>query len=285
MTTVDHTLGVLIVQDLEQANAYREELVDILDVIGDVAASAIDYDRLHDRVTIIGEVEQELTQLQADSEAELLGKIYKKLAEIGDIDIKNLSIILYNKLKINNAFQIVISRGKVQDLENSIEQKQLLSTLNQDVLVKIIEDKTPRLRINNEFKKLSIDDIPDNESASWMAVPMRIQGRAIGVFIVEDPDRATPEAVYNKNDAEFLDILSDQAANAIYRFRSQQSSKVLAEIENELSNQTDLSQDKVFGILKERGSDLVDVYNLSVFLYDADQEGFDIALAYRQGED
>ncbi|MFP4317883.1 MAG: GAF domain-containing protein, partial [Phormidium sp.] len=285
MTTVDHTLGVLIVQDSERANAYREELVDILDVIGDIAASAIDYERLHDRVTIIGEVEQELTQLQADSEAELLGKIYKKLAEIGDIDIKNLSIILYNKLKINHAFQVVISRGKVQDLENSVEQKQLLSALHQEVLIKIIEDKTPRRRINNEFTKLSIGDVRDDESASWMAVPMRIQGRAIGVFIVEDPDRDNSEAVYNKNDAEFLDILSDQAANAIYRFRSQRNSKILAEIENELSNQTDLSQDKVFDILKERGSELVDVYNLCVFLYDRDQDGFDIALAYRQGEE
>lgn len=285
MTTVDHTLGVLIVQDLERANAYCEELVDILDVIGDIAASAIDYERLHDRVTIIGDVEQELTQLQANSEAELLGKIYKKLTEIGDIDIKNLSIVLYDKLKLNHAFRVVVSQGKVQDLENSVKQVELLSALNQNLLTEIIEDKTPRLRINNEFKKLSIDDVPDNESASWMAVPMRIQGRAIGVFIVEDPDRATPEAVYNKNDAEFLDILSDQAANAIYRFRSQQSSKILAEIENELSNQTELDQNKVFEILKERGSELVDVYNLCVFLYDADQNKFDIALAYRQGNE
>ncbi len=285
MTTVDHTLGVLIVQDLEQAHAYREELVDILDVIGDIAASAIDYERLHDRVTIIGDVEQELTQLQADSEAQLLGKIYKKLTEIGDIDIKNLSIVLYDKLKLNHAFRVVVSQGEVQNLENSAKQVELLSALNQDLLAEIIEDKTPRLRINNEFKKLSIDDVPDNESASWMAVPMRIQGRAIGVFIVEDPDRATPEAVYNKNDAEFLDILSDQAANAIYRFRSQQSSKILAEIENELSNQTELDQNKVFEILKERGSELVDVYNLCVFLYDADQNKFDIALAYRQGDE
>ncbi|KPQ40854.1 MAG: Signal transduction histidine kinase [Phormidium sp. OSCR] len=285
MTTVDHTLGVLIVQDSERANAYREELVDILDVIGDIAASAIDYERLHDRVTIIGDVEQELTQLQADSEAQLLGKIYNKLTEIGDIDVKNLSIVLYNKLKLNHAFRVVVSQGKVQDLENSVKQLELLSALNQDILAKIIDDKTPRLRINNEFKKLSIDDVPANESASWMAVPMRIQGRAIGVFIVEDPDRTTPESVYNKNDAEFLDILSDQAANAIYRFHSQRNSKILAEIENELSNQIDLSQDKVFEILKERGSELVDVYNLCVFLYDADQNEFDIALAYRQGDE
>ncbi|MCC5899126.1 MAG: GAF domain-containing protein [Phormidium sp. BM_Day4_Bin.17] len=285
MTTVDHTLGVLIVQDLERANAYREELVDILDVIGDIAASAIDYERLHNRVTIIGDVEQELTQLQADSEVELLRKIYKELKKIDDIDIENLSIVLHDKLKINHPFKVVISQGETQDLKNQVEQVQLLSTLNQDVLANIIEDKTPRLRINNEFKKLSIDDVPDNESASWMAVPMRIQGRAIGVFIVEDPDRATPESVYNKKDVEFLDILSDQAANAIYRFRSQQSSKILAEIENKLSNQTDLSQDKVFDILKKRSSELVDVYNLCVFLYDRYQDGFDIALAYRRGEE
>ncbi|WP_159787889.1 GAF domain-containing protein [Sodalinema gerasimenkoae] len=285
MTTVDHTLGVLIVQDLERANAYREELVDILDVIGDVAASAIDYERLHYRVTIIGDVEQELTQLQANSEAELLGGIYNKLKNIRDIDIKNLSIVLYNKLKINHAFQVVVSQGKIRNIEDQDEQTQLLSALNQNLLAEIIEDKTPRLRINNEFKALSIDDVRDNQPASWMAVPMRIQGRAIGVFIVEDPDRATPESVYNKNDAEFLDILSDQAANAIYRFRSQQSSKILAEIENELSNQTELNQEKVFGILKERGSELVDVYNLCVFLYDSEQDKFSIALAYRQGQE
>jgi GAF domain-containing protein len=285
MTTVDHTLGVLIVQDLERANAYCEELVDILDVIGDVAASAIEYERLHDRVTIIGDVEQELTQLQADSEPELLGKIYNKLKEIRDIDIKNLSIVLYNKLKVRHAFQVVVSQGRIRDLDNQSEQRELISALNQEVLTEIIEDKTPRLRINNEFKKLSIDDVPDDKPASWMAVPMRIHGRAIGVFVVKDPDQDNSEAVYNKNDAEFLDIISDQAANAIYRFRAQKSSRVLAEIENELSDQTNLSQEKVFKILKKRSSEIIDVYNLCVFLYDSEQDRFDVALAYRKGEE
>ncbi|MDC0835331.1 GAF domain-containing protein [Geitlerinema sp. CS-897] len=280
MSAIDRTIGALIVQHPTQENAYTEELAQILDTITDLAANAIDYYRLHERVKIIAELEEKFTIIEAKSEREILEKIYEQIQSLRDIDTQSLSIVLQDKYK--KTLKVVLLNGKLCDTHDKHKQECLLKRLNQDRINVIIKNQSPLLLCREKEIETQIDEVYETELASWVGVPMRIHGRAIGVFIIEHPDVDSPEYLYNKNDAEFLDILSDRAANAIHRVQLEQRYTALAKIESDLLAQTDLNEETIIKIIAERAREVSDVYNLCIFLLDELTEELTLKFAYRK---
>ena len=281
MSAVDRAIGALVIQHPTLPNAFSEEVGQFLDVITDLAANAIDYYRLHERIKLIAELESGFTEIEATDERELLEKIYDKIQWLRDIDILTLSIVLQDKYK--RKLKVVIANGQTCNTEDAGEQGKLLQTLNSKRIETIITSREPLLLCEGDITERQIEEMDDTELAWWVGVPMRIHGRAIGVFVVEHPENLY---VYNKNDAEFLDILSDQAANAIERVRLEQRSRSLADIEKELLDvtQDNFTKDTILEIVARRAREVSDVYNLCIFLYDEREDNFKLEFAYRKDQ-
>ena len=286
MSAVDRAIGTLIIQHPTLPNAFSKELGHILDAITDQTANAIDYYRLHERIKLIGKLESELTEIEAENEQEILQKIYDKMKPekqkmLGDIDILTLSIILQDKYK--KALKVVIADEQICNTENEQDQEQLLAKLGSNRIETIIESREPLLLCEGDVRERRIEDMSDTELAWWMGVPMRIRGRAIGAFVIEHP-QALP--IYNKSDAEFLDILSDQSANAIEKVRLDQRYRTLANIESELLklSQDDFTKETILEIVARRAKEVCDVYNLCIFLYDKEKDTFNLEFAYRKDQ-
>ncbi|NEO87091.1 MAG: GAF domain-containing protein [Spirulina sp. SIO3F2] len=283
MSAVDRVIGALVIQHPSQPNAFSEEIGQVLDAITDLAANAIDYYRLHERTKLIANLEFELTEIKAKNEQNLLKQIYRKmqkLRRIDDIDILTLSIVLQDKYK--RRLSVVIADGQIRNTKDINEQRRLLEKLKSDQIEKIISSSEPRLLCPGNSQAKRIEEMADTELAQWVGAPMRIHGRVIGAFVVEHPENAY---VYNKNDAEFLDILSDQTANALERVRLSQRSRALASIEKNLLAQVtqgNFAKEKILEIVTHRAQEVCDVYNLCIFLYDAAEDTLQLELAYRK---
>lgn len=293
MNTSDRVLGVLVIQDPHREQAYDELERNIIEAIADVVAHAIDYERLHKRFKIVASLEQKLNETEAKvkvynsnprikTEQEIVTEVYNYLQSQPGIDVNYLSIILQDKF--THKLSVATYCGNLCDPSDQQSQEQLIAKFDQNLINQIIRDKKTIIKTSAGDIDGNISEIHDKFKACWIGVPMRIQERAIGVFIVQEPNLEAPEYVYNNNDAEFLDILSDQTGNLIHRIYIERLLATLASIEAELLSQETLTQDYVFQILENRGREVADIYHLSVLLKNEESGHMEPALLYRKGK-
>ena len=211
MSIADRAIGALVLCHPTEEHAYSSELKEALDAITDLAASEIDHARLMRRLDILAEIKKNLSSLVNPTEERIFEIVIDQAREI--VDLYNLSIILQNPetKALNLAF--AYRRKKRVDIHDLKGVDEIIGMMPMPVLPRIIETNDS-IMLNTEQQIIEAFGGPHSEKIpkSWLGVPMRLGDKTIGVFMIYHTNF---ENVYDDDDTQILDELSDQAAIAI----------------------------------------------------------------------
>ena len=159
--------------------------------------------------SVLVEIGKEFTS-RHNTEEEVLRFICEKAGRL--MDAKNLVAILQKSDQLNVV--LAFQDGHEVPLNQSV-QEQLLRQVGRKKVECIIEQKTwILLRDKKQVQEMA--ESPEENYASWVGVPMCLQDRAIGVVVLYHPEQ---EGLYDEDDANILDAITDLAANEIENIR------------------------------------------------------------------
>ena len=148
---------------------------------------------------------------------ELYGKIRESLGRV--VDTKNCFLALYNEVSDT------LTLPFMEDEKDSFTEFPARKTLTSFV-IRTGEAQLVDIEREKELTRLKEIEPVGAPCVSWLGVPLKHDGKTIGVFAVQS---YTEDVVYTESDASLLEFASDQIALAIERRRHQDNLKITQE--------------------------------------------------------
>jgi len=202
---------------------------------------------------------------------ELYESIHRSLGRI--IDVTNFYIALYDK-KTNLIF-FPYYVDEYDDFSDEYFHTLKTGSLTNEVFN---ADRTLFLKEKDLKIRASQNRIVGTPPVAWIGIPLKVKGVAIGIMVTQS--YANPD-LYDENDIEILNAVSEQIAIAIDRKHSEEARKIseetnktLFEISNAVNTTWNLEQ--LCKSIHESLLKAINVKNFSLSLYDkkADQLNF-----------
>lgn len=142
-----------------------------------------------------------------------LDELYEKIREyLGEvIDTTNCFLAIYNEE--NNTLSLPFLR----DEKDSFTEFPAGKTLT-GYVIKTGETQLIDAEIEKQLTEDGLIEMVGTPCVSWLGVPLRLDNKILGVFVVQSYDSDT---VYTREDVKILEFVSDQIAVAIERKRDQ----------------------------------------------------------------
>lgn len=280
MRLQDRVIGAFVLYHLDQEYAYDDDDAKILDAISDQTAVALDNVRLTQRIKATSRIKARIVELSHLDEQQILNTIYGQASEV--IDVYNLSVVLHDQQTDDLRFAFSCRQGVCLDVKDHQQQAELRRRIPVEIIRKIFRTGEPELlETRQEVQAVFPPEIGKGElPASWLGGPMRLRKRVIGVFIIYHDSQ---EHVYDQDDVQILDELSDQAAIVLDNARLQHQFKVLARAEQALTTIRTSDEREIFPLIYEQAQQLIDARNLAIVLHDKLTDTLKVALAYENG--
>ena len=173
---------------------------------------------------VLVEIGKEFTS-RHNTEEEVLRFICEKAGRL--MDAKNLVAILQKSDQLN----VVLAFQNGQELCQP-SSEQFLRLIGRKKVERIIETSKWILFFNKEQVQAQAES-PEEHYASLVGVPLCLQNRAIGALVLYHPEQ---EGLYNEDDANILDAITDLAANEIENIRLVRAEKTKTNALTELHN-------------------------------------------------
>jgi GAF domain-containing protein len=149
----------------------------------------------------------------------------------------------------------------------------------------IIQAKTSRLveqDLERELKDGGLEYWPEGDlPQSWLAVPMMVGDRAIGVIVVENRNKS---GAFGENGLRVLSSVARQTAQSIENARLVERLNTLYRMGPELNSRIRLGESAILRLIYEQASELMDASNLYVALYDEATDTVRFPLMYVDGQ-
>ncbi|PKL84282.1 MAG: hypothetical protein CVV24_00965 [Ignavibacteriae bacterium HGW-Ignavibacteriae-3] len=164
--------------------------------------------------------------------------LYKKIHEVvGTLMIaKNFYIALYDEKAGMISFPYMID-----EYDPPYPPKKLGKGLTEYVLRKG-KSILINAQIDLELRRTGEVEMVGTPTSIWLGVPLKVEGKAIGVIVVQDYEN---ENAYGEEEMQVLNFVSEQIAQVIERKRNSDAVKAYAE---ELK-QNNMTKDKFFSII------------------------------------
>jgi len=147
---------------------------------------------------------------------EFMSHVQKELNHI--IDATNFFIALYNEEE--NIFTAPFVSDEIDKNRKWRAEKSLTGIV-------IFKNKSLLINSKEQFKKIYKDGeakLIGEQAACWLGVPLRVNGKAIGAFVVQSYD---DENAYNQQDLEMLEYISHHISLAFQRKKNSQQIALL----------------------------------------------------------
>ncbi len=220
-------IGAMTIQS-EQANAFSEEDIAVLQTMADQVANALQNANLFDQtqarteeLTILNQMSMELgRQLVID---DIIQTIYQFTSRL--MNTNYFFVSLYDDKEDTVSFPLVIENNEAGQIPPMKKRQGLTQH--------VIDTKEPLLiyeNVEEVIKDLGLENIVVGEPAqSWLGVPLLIGDQVLGVIATQD---ASKPRVFNAHHQELLLSIARQSAIAIQNARSfAQTQEALAETE------------------------------------------------------
>lgn len=186
---------------------------------------------------------------------------------------------LYDPIRSLVEFPWVVQDG--QPVEWNTRPYQATSWL----LDSIIHSKVARLMeqdFEQELKKNGLEYWPEGDPPkSWLAVPMIVGDRAIGVLVIENRRKSK---AFGENGLRVLSSVARQTAQAIENARLVERLNTLYKMGSQLNSRIQLGELAILQLIYEQASELMDTSNLYVALYDVATDTVRFPLMYVDGK-
>jgi PAS domain S-box-containing protein len=210
----DKAIGVITLQDYDQADVYTPDHVELLTTIAAQAAIALDNAQLFEEariraeeLTVLNELGQVLNaRLNVD---QVLAQVYTGLSRL--IDTPNFYIALYNPAAHTVSFPVNVT-------ESVIDQQITIISADQGLTGYILRTRTSLLLkddVSQWQKQMGMESVGQS-AQSWLGVPMLTGSQIIGVMAIQNYE--TPN-VYDEHDRDLLAAFANQTAIAIQNAR------------------------------------------------------------------
>ncbi len=274
-------IGVINIEH-HQLNAFTDDDLKLTEAIANLAAATIDNARLYEQLkkrTAELKAAYEISEAAHDigSLKEFYPKIYEIIKELIPYAKKNFRIGVY----VKDSFEIVYC----EDERENLSSEKLLKGLTGYVLRNAQPLICNPIERNDLVKKgeIQVVGVP---SASWLGVPLKIQGNCIGVIVAQSYDE---KFTYGEEEKNILIFVAEQVAMAIQRMRSQEElkklnhqQKVLINLGQKLTSALQLKENEILELIYENTYGLSD--NMYIALYDEVDDYIRFPLAYEKGE-
>ena len=281
MRLTERVIGAFVMYHPDLEEAYNENELKIFDLISDQAAIVLDNVRQVQRFKVLSKIQQLLTNTIQINEKEILELVFTQTQEI--LDTRDFSIILHDTLRGTLRFALAIREGAQVNVEDEECQTQLSEESALETIRTILQTREPVLLQTQREVAKAFRGIkkPAEIPSSWLGVPMRLEDKVIGAFVLRHPKQ---EYAYDRNDADALDTISDQTAIAISNARLTHRREVLSQIKHQIVSLSNLDELRILEIIYSQAKEIVDTYNLSIILYEQSTDTLRYALACRNGE-
>jgi PAS domain S-box-containing protein len=273
-------IGAFIMYHPSQEHAFNEDDLRILDIISDQVAIALDNIRSTHQFKVLAEIERQLTSTIRSGESAIVELVCQQTQWL--MDTRNFSIILRDRLKGKLRFALVVREGqRLSELDAEDVQERLMSESARELIEKVLQTGQPVLlqtkqEVRRTFPGLAEEHVP----AAWAGVPMRLQDKLIGTFVLYHSDQ---EYAYDDDDIKILDAISDQTAVALDNVRLTRRIRAASQIKARIAGLSHLDERQILDTIYEEARDVIDTYNLSVVLRDQQTGDFRFAFSCRRG--
>jgi PAS domain S-box-containing protein len=261
MISGDDVLGMLSLQHYDDAFAYDQNDLNLLQSIANQAGIALVNARLY------AETQRRLVQLSRLSdigraisaalhEDEVLDVLYEQLNLM--LDARSMFVAYYDEAEDEITFRRLYEEGKLYE---TLEKRRGLNTLT----FYVCRQRQPLLLrgdVTVEAAKLGIEVLnvaTSRQAQAWMGAPMITGERVLGSLVVQHMEN---ELAFDENDLNLLQAIASQTGIALANARLYQLTDVqLSERVEELTALSAISQelnstlepDRIFGVVLSEG--------------------------------
>jgi GAF domain-containing protein len=221
----DMVIGVIGLQNFEQAEMFDPSHRDLLMTIAGQAAVALENAQLYDQLDLrikelraVSEFQQQISEIGPVEQE--LEKIYEKAAKamLGIMDTRNMYIAIYDENRGTIEFPLAYQEGSLVPDEKKVEETPYgpRSLGDRKGLTEwLIRHKKPLLIAKNFDAWIEAHDEIEAFSMGtkcWLGAPMLLRDRVIGVIGLQNLEE---EEVFDRNHQDLLVMIASQAAIAI----------------------------------------------------------------------
>ncbi|MGH1364910.1 MAG: GAF domain-containing protein [Calditrichia bacterium] len=251
MAVENRVIGVIAIRHLYNEKEYNDSDLQVLISIASQAAIAIDNARLYERINTINrrlkaliKVGQKLsTKIELD-EKQVLELLYEQASS--ELNMKQLSIALYDEERDLIRFEFAVAEGKQIDVNKSKGWEKRRGSGGGKTR-HIIKTKAPLcLNSYHDLKKWEPNPVPPHRydngrlPSCWLGVPMSVGSKVLGVIATYKYEK---DSTFDKDDVELLQALANRATISLA------NTKLVRELKELLIVIADLEQEKVRNIL------------------------------------
>lgn len=207
-------IGVIANYHFGEDHFYRQDHIEILQALADLAAIAIvnsrlyyDQTNLFERQSALVEFSSQLGSKISSGESEIFKFIHKQAKKF--MDTNNMYVAIYNEKNDMVSFPLIFENGKPINVESRRAGKGRTEEIIRTGEYIFINTK----KENEEwYKQPGREEYTGKISASWIGVPMKLGDKIFGVVATYHPFQ---DNVYNTDDLKILQSMADIAAIAI----------------------------------------------------------------------
>jgi two-component system, sensor histidine kinase and response regulator len=288
LKTKEGVLGAIVIQSYDDPDIYDQADMDLLIAVSDQVALAINRKITEDAKKKSEKINKVLFTISnavntAHNLDDLFVTIHKSLNRI--MDLSNFYISIYNKKKDRLTFPYSVDEKDAWRSNFSIDN--VSDPESPSVTSWVIQSGESSLFSREDLianmKKFG-KEIPGTTAAIWMGSPLKVNNKVIGVIATQN---YTDPTMFNQQDLDIFNSVSDQVALAIESKRAQEAeienkkiNKALFSISN-AANTTD-NLDELYKSIHETLRGIIDVTNFMISTYD--QENDILSYPYHEDE-
>ncbi|MCK5096737.1 MAG: GAF domain-containing protein, partial [Desulfobacteraceae bacterium] len=206
------TIGALLTQDYTTENCYKKEDIELLTLVSDQIAIAVDRKRSQDELQNSEKLTRTLFKISnaintTSNLDDLFKVIHEALAEV--IDVTNFAIGIYDSEKDIMSYPYYVD--ETGDSYNEIHNVSASGIIASEVINLAKPFFITGAEILERAKKIEARITEEIPPEQWLGVPLKTKNKVIGVIVVQSYSNP---ALYSQKDADILTAISDQIATA-----------------------------------------------------------------------
>jgi GAF domain-containing protein len=203
------------------------------------------------------------------------------------IDTDCFYIALYNRRTVELDFPLVArkSDGKLERMEEEKGRWTSRAYQPSDLLPDCILAEGKPVLIEKNFEKwlaeYNVEYQSDERPLSWLGVPLKARGRAVGAVVIED---CKHKYAYDTRTQTILSAIANRAAGALANARLVRSLRAVNKVGQKLTSGISLRRDEILELIYQQAGQLMDTRNMYVALHDEEQQMLSFPLATFMGK-
>jgi signal transduction histidine kinase/DNA-binding response OmpR family regulator/HAMP domain-containing protein/putative methionine-R-sulfoxide reductase with GAF domain len=210
----DQPIGVISVEDIDEAEAWSEDAIALVEEVSEQVAQALESARLFEEARTRAQQQSVLSDLgralsaQLDVD-EILVAAYRGASQL--IDARNFYVGLYDPHREEISIRFNATSGER-------DREVMVLSVDEGLSGYIVRTGEPLLIRENLPERLSELDVElvGEPACSWLGVPLTVGGETLGVVAVQS---YSSPGVYDEHDLELLTAVANQSAIAIQSAR------------------------------------------------------------------